>query len=103
MLDPNEPPPSQRPVEYLEEALYLAERALREGVASDFQRIASIAEDLVAFRVGITAASPESRIAACADPTDRLLTSVEAADTRERALALPHDVQKWPPWIRYAV
>jgi hypothetical protein len=103
MLDPNETPPPQRPVEYLEEALYLAERTLREGVAADFQRIASIAEDLVAFRVGITASSPESRIAAYSDPTDRLLTSVEAADTRERALALPHDVQQWPPWIRYAV
>jgi hypothetical protein len=103
MLDPNSPPPSQRPVEYLEEALYLAERALREGVPSDFQRVANIATDLVSFRVGITAASPESGIAAELDATDRELMSVQAADTRENAFQLPHDPQQWPPWIRYAV
>jgi hypothetical protein len=96
-------PPSQRPVEYLEEALYLAERALREGVGSEFQHIAHIATDLVALRVGITATSPESGIAAESDPTDRLLMRVWADDIRKTALDLPHDPAQWPPWIRYAV
>jgi hypothetical protein len=103
MLDPNIPVPSRRPVDYLEEALYLAERELRESVTPNFQHIAGVAQDLVAFRVGITAAAPESSISLASDPTDKELVAAVAADTRANALRLAHDVQEWPPWVRYAV
>lgn len=94
--------PEQRPVDYFEEALALAEGALRAGTGQHFMEVATTAEDLAAYGVGIALEAPESRLHSD-EPVDRVLSEVQAAWIREDALKLPADPQMWPPWVRFAV
>lgn len=94
--------PERRPVDYFEDALELAEGALRAGTGRHFMEVATTAEDLVTYGVGIALEAPESRLHSD-EPVDRVLSEVQAGWIRDNALKLPPDPQSWPPWVRFAV
>jgi len=64
--------------------------------------VATRAQDLVEYCVGIALEAPESRLRSD-DPVDRVLSEVQVDWIRESALKLPADPQSWPPWVRFAV